>query len=337
MTTGAAWYPLRLTTTFRTDPSGGRRIAERLGRRGLSDRGPVSETDELGGDPAGGWVRNGRFAGERLDDLVAADAEAIVGADWHEPRFPVAVRLVDASRAPPLRAFDLISGRPPERQHAGAVVAALHILDCPAGSMVGIGTGSAAGDDTPEQTAASVLARFVVQPGETIPLPARASYVYDPGTLAYEVNRTFVVRCDAGYADRGGSVSAADRRFSPRPIHGLTRFDGVVRVVTGCGAPELALERWNLAMPYRVAGRERCLVLTNLGSAVGIAWPGGLDTLPRATTCIVPAAMGAFTLVPNGKAVVLACFVPNVGRDVIMPLRATGYSDSAIAELGAWS
>jgi mannose-6-phosphate isomerase len=44
--------------------------------------------------------------------------------------------------------------------------------------------------------------------------------------------------------------------------------------------------------------------------------------------------MGEFPLVPDGRAVVLACFVPDLQRDIVQPLRAAGYRDEAIAELG---
>lgn len=331
MTTGQVWYPLRLTAAIRTDPFGGRRIAERFGRRGLPDSGPVSETVEIGSDdPGAGRVRNGRLAGERLNDLVVADRDALVGPDADGTRFPLAVRLVDAANAPPMRVYQPAPDASSTSRRACAVVAAVHILDCPDGSLFGIGDGEGF-HDVPVHSDGEVGLRWsAVQPGETIPLPAGVSYAYGPGTLAYEVNRTFVDRRDAGAASDGDAMATlADQTIAEpdcdlAPLHGLTRFDGAVRIVVGCGAPDLALERWNLAVPYRVAARGHCLVLTNLGAAVGIAWTGGLDTLPRATTCIIPAAIGPFTLVPNGKAVLLASFVPNPERDIIGPLRASG-------------
>lgn len=125
------------------------------------------------------------------------------------------------------------------------------------------------------------------------------------------------------------------RDFFPKPNHGLTRYEGHVRIVVGCASPFFALERWNLAVPYTVPSRpDRCLTLTNIGDPVAISYRGGVEQLGRAESCIIPAAMGDFTLVPDGKAVVLACFVPDLERDIVQPLREAGYRDDAIAELG---
>jgi mannose-6-phosphate isomerase len=74
--------------------------------------------------------------------------------------------------------------------------------------------------------------------------------------------------------------------------------------------------------------------LTNIGDPVGIAYNGGIETLNRAESCIIPAALGSFTLVPDGRAVVLACYVPDMEPDIIAPLREAGHTDEQIQSLG---
>ena len=57
---------------------------------------------------------------------------------------------------------------------------------------------------------------------------------------------------------------------------------------------------------------------------VTIRWAGGETTLGRAESCILPAALGACEIVPHGTADLIACYVPDLERDIVAPLRAAG-------------
>ena len=65
-----------------------------------------------------------------------------------------------------------------------------------------------------------------------------------------------------------------------------------------------------------------------------MAFSGGVETLARAESCIVPAALGAFRVVPDGIARLIACYVPDLALDIVTPLRESGYSDELIRTLG---
>jgi mannose-6-phosphate isomerase len=39
-------------------------------------------------------------------------------------------------------------------------------------------------------------------------------------------------------------------------------------------------------------------------------------------------------MVPEGEASLIVCYVPDLARDVVMPLREAGYSDEEIRDLG---
>ncbi len=81
--------------------------------------------------------------------------------------------------------------------------------------------------------------------------------------------------------------------------------------------------------------RERFVTLSNVGEArVSIEYQGGSETLGRAQSCILPAAIGEARLAPEGEATLAACYVPDLRRDVIAPLREAGYSDEEIRALG---
>jgi mannose-6-phosphate isomerase len=73
-----------------------------------------------------------------------------------------------------------------------------------------------------------------------------------------------------------------------------------------------------------------------VGAPVIVAWPGGEQTLGRAESVLLPAAIGDVTVAPTGaEADLIACYLPDLQRDIIDPLRAAGHSDDAIGALGA--
>jgi mannose-6-phosphate isomerase len=128
--------------------------------------------------------------------------------------------------------------------------------------------------------------------------------------------------------------------FLPTPNDGLAKpipdqgANGN-RIVVGAAGPHFALERWTIAHPHREPARpDRCLALSNLGDRVTIAYGGGVFSLGKAESCLIPAALGEFTIVPDHRTALIVCYVPDLVRDVIQPLRAAGHSDDAIRSLG---
>jgi mannose-6-phosphate isomerase len=67
---------------------------------------------------------------------------------------------------------------------------------------------------------------------------------------------------------------------------------------------------------------------------VRIEYRGGTERLGRAESCILPAATGEVRVVPEGEASLIACYVPDLERDVVAPLREAGHSDEVIRALG---
>jgi mannose-6-phosphate isomerase len=67
---------------------------------------------------------------------------------------------------------------------------------------------------------------------------------------------------------------------------------------------------------------------------VRLEYGGGAEELGRAESCILPAAIGEVRVVPEGEASLIACYVPDLERDVVAPLREASYSDEEIKTLG---
>ena len=66
-----------------------------------------------------------------------------------------------------------------------------------------------------------------------------------------------------------------------------------------------------------------------------IIWSGGEQTLERAESILLPAAIGDVTVSPSGaEADLIACYLPDLERDIVEPLRSAGHPDDAIRALG---
>ncbi len=349
------WYPLKMTFHTRHYTFGERLIVDRLGKRGLPAEGRVAETWEISDyGETSGVVRNGDLAGRTLHDLVVEYPDDLVGQGWRGAAFPLLAKFLDASHLLPihLHADDETAAR--KYGQPNGKTEAWHILDCADDASVLVGVRPGLDRATIRRALAEerwddVLLRHPVRPGETVYVPGGVLHTFGPDTVIFEIQQTSDLGQTAMRADNDGQPFTPEQRERnlselmdelrvdslPKPVHGLTRYVGPVRIVVGCAGPHFALERWNLAVPFDVPARpDRCLTLTNLGDPVAIAWDGGVELLGRAESCVIPAAMPAFRLVPDGKAVILACFVPDFPRDIIDPLRAAGHTDAEIATLG---
>jgi mannose-6-phosphate isomerase len=69
---------------------------------------------------------------------------------------------------------------------------------------------------------------------------------------------------------------------------------------------------------------------------VELDYEGGSEILGRAESCVLPAAIGEVSVIPSrtGASTLVACYVPDLERDVVAPLNEAGYSDEEIRALG---
>jgi mannose-6-phosphate isomerase len=139
-------------------------------------------------------------------------------------------------------------------------------------------------------------------------------------------------------ANIDATLAELKTNYLPRPHPGLDKpaNEPGNRITVGCAGPYFALERWRLTVPHLdPAHPQRCLTLSNVGPPVTIAWSGGEQTLGRAESVLLPAAIGDVTVSPTGaEADLIACYLPNLDRDIVAPLQAAGHADDPIRALG---
>jgi mannose-6-phosphate isomerase len=355
------WHPLKLTYHVRTYAFGARLIPDLLGKRGVPD-GIVAETWEVSDyRETSGTVVAGPFAGRTLHEVTMTHPDEVVGEGWRGPHFPLLAKFLDASRMLPvhLHADDETAAR--LHGEPNGKTEAWHILWCAesASILAGIKPGTSEADlisAFADQAYDRVMPRHPIHPGQTIHVPGGVLHSFGPDTLIFEIQQTSDLAQHVMPTDLHGNrlddetwqgniaKTLAELRtdYLPVPHDGLAKPtpdaepDGN-RFVVGAAGPAFALERWTIAHPHHEPARpDRCLTLTNLGNRVSLAYRGGTFDLGRAESCVVPAALGAFTLVPDGRTALIACYVPDLEHDVIGPLQATGHAPAAIRALGAF-
>jgi mannose-6-phosphate isomerase len=347
-------YPIKLTYHVRSYYFGGRLIPEMLGKRDAPE-GVVAETWEVSDyRETTGRITNGEYAGRTLHDLVTEFRGELVGEGWSGPRFPLLEKFLDASHMLPvhLHADDETArekhGEPHGKTEAWHILWAAEGATILAGVKEGL-TREVLFEAFKAKDYDAVMPRHEIRAGDTVYVPGGIIHSFGPDTLIFEVQQTsdlgrFVTPTDlygepleeeSWNANISAALDELRTHYLPRPNPGLVVEDGESRRVICCAGPYFALERWNLAQPYTEPSHpERCLTLSSVGDPVRIEYDAGTERLGRAESCILPAAIGEICVVPEGEASLIVCYVPDLERDVVAPLREAGYSDREIRALG---
>jgi mannose-6-phosphate isomerase len=349
------WYPLKLTSPIRRYTFGDRMIPRVLKKANLPE-GRIAETWEYSDeDSAPAMVVNGPLAGTSLRELVMEHPDELVGEGWRGPHFPLLGKFLDATHTLPVH---LHADDEKAKELYGAPngkTEAWHILACPEeGATVLAGARDGVTNEDVRQAALDqdydcVLRRLPIHAGDTVYVPGGTLHTVGPDTLVFEIQQTSDLAESLMPTDNDDRVLPPEEwrenieatlrclRLAPQPnpTHGLNVMSGNNRCTYCAAGPYFMMQRWKLTGPLTLAVHpDQCLALSNLVEPVSLVWPGGTDLLGRAESCIIPAATGQITIVPNGLAYVLATAVPNLARDVVKPLREAGHSDAEIATLG---
>lgn len=350
------WYPIKLSAHIRAYVFGDRLIPDKLGKLNLPE-GIVAETWEVSDyRDTSGIVTNGELAGRTLHDLTLQYPHELVGKGWSGPYFPLLEKFIDASHMLPVhlhpddeaarRLYDQPNGK----------TEAWHILWAAPGASVlaGVKPGLTRDDlfaAFKDENYDAVMQRYPIQTGDTVYVPGGTLHSFGPATLIHEVEQTsdltqtvmpvdlYGKRLDltAWVANINATLDELHAEYHPRPIAGLERrHGGLNRYIVGCAGPYFALERWMLTEPHieKVPAR-RCITLSNVADPVHISYDGGMETLERGESCILPAAIGEVRLEPLGTSSLVVCYVPDLEQDIVKPLREAGYSGEQILMLGA--
>ncbi len=195
----------------------------------------------------------------------------------------------------------------------------------------------------------SVIVRHPIQTGDTIYVPGGIIHSFGPDCLVFEVQQTsdlgqMVMPYDLyarqhsqeqWYANINATLDELRNHYHPKPNPGLALQEGNNRRRICCAGPYFALEHWTLVEPYiEPSHPRRCTTLSNVGDPIQLEFAEGTEQLNQAESCILPAAVGEVRMVPDQQASLVVCYVPDLQKDIVEPLRAAGYTDQQIHALG---
>ncbi len=353
-----ALYPLRFREVLRDYGFGDRWIVEAFEKDGLPDAPHrVGETWEVCDRPNGesSEVVNGALAGQTLHTLIDAYGEALLGSDVVArcgSRFPLLIKFLDATHTLGEQAHHSDALAAEQGLVDPGKTEAWYMLRTREGATIRVGneegvTRSKAHDALLAGTIKELMREVEVRPGDAFLLYAGTMHYSAGGVLFYEIMQNSDVYIGLRAPDP--ALPEEEREAAVRErmkgVHLEEGFDAQTTPVTlGSGANRrtfvfacryFALERLDLMAPTMLnCNGERFYVLSLIEGACTVVYGDHHEMLRPGQTLLLPAALGVVTLVPTEPSALLKTYVPDLAKDVVAPLRLSGVSDEAIADLG---
>lgn len=309
--------PLRLIPEYRDYVWGGDRL-----------RPEIVPTAEAWVVYEGDRVASGPYAGRTLSDLAVEFGEALLGrraVDQTGKRFPVLVKILDCAQWLSLQvhpndeqALALEGEGFFGKTEAWQVLEALPGAELIAGVKPGLSPDLLA-EAIRTGTVLETVQKLKVGVGETIFMSPGTIHALGPGLLIYEIQQTSDLTYrvyDWGrpqtetrklHIEKALAVSRHDALAPVLPAHNLA--DGESRVLSQCRYFKLEL----------ISAQEKAVELETLGASfhaltviegqTQVSVAGQTQQLERFETVLVPAAAGAYQLLPLGGCQVLKASV----------------------------
>jgi mannose-6-phosphate isomerase len=343
--------PLKFKPILQSKIWGGDGLYRVLGK-GTADLADLGESWELSDrDDNASVIAGGTFAGANLREIFSVHARDILGSQYSPTlsRFPLLYKFIYAKENLSVQVH------PGEGSPLGdAKTECWYILEAPPGAELILGI---AGDGDRTRTLSAlrtsacreVLNRVPARAGDLFFIPAGTVHAITAGLLLYEVQQnsdtTFRLydwdRTDSAGKPRALHIAEAEQVIDLRR-HGKHRIPPL-RIKRAAHEEEFrvacayfALARWSRlqgTVPLDHRGRFRAL--TCVEGAFELGWDGGVLPLAKGDTVLVPAACANPKLRETRPgAELLVSWIPVIGEEIYTPLRAAGYSDEEIRELG---
>ena len=347
-------YPFQFRPIYKEKIWGGAGLSKLYGRQLPSDK--VGESWEIAAHPHGmSVVSSGPLQGKTLSDLMALYGRDLIGTALPQDnleQFPLLLKIIDA------RDYLSVQVHPDDEYAADHEVGepgkweAWYVIDAEPKAEIIYGLAPQTTREDLRQALGSgniqqYLGRVQVQPGDIFDVPAGVVHALGRGVVVAEIQQN----SDTVYRlydwDRLGDDGV------PRPLHIRQALDVIQFSGERTGAVKgLAVETVDGIRDVRVANRyfalevltvkgnmvestagERFHLLTGLEGELTIVWQRETSQpfhLSPGVSTLIPACLNTYTLVGPGK--VMKCYVPDIGRNIVKPLLAYGYSHQDVTE-----
>ncbi len=343
--------PLKFKPILQAKIWGGDGLYRVLGK-GTADEKDLGESWELSDrDDNASVIAAGGFAGMNLRDLFSVHARDILGTQYSPTmaRFPLLYKFIHAK--------DNLSVQvhPGENSELGeSKTECWYILEAPGNAELILGI-AGEGDRERVLTALrgkdcqSVLNRVPVKAGDMFFIPAGTVHAITAGLLLYEVQQnsdtTFRLydwdRVDPSGKPRAMHIAEAEqvidlRRHAKHKIAPLLIKRATHEEEYRVACRHFAVVKWSRvqgSVPLNNRGRFR--VLTCVAGSFELGWETGAMAMGLGDTVLVPAACASPKLrETSAGASMLVSWLPVIGEEIRAPLKAAGYADEEIRDLG---
>ncbi|RYX84869.1 hypothetical protein EON83_07975 [bacterium] len=359
-------YPLRFKPFLKFYPYGGHRFAEVLEIDVPRDR-TIAETWEIAdhGEEQS-IVINGPLAGKTLRDLMVEYQQELVGGevwDRYGDYFPLLLKFLDCDKRLPAHMHPddetakLIGLGDTGKSEAWYIVRADSGAAAYVGTLPGVGGAEFQASIEEGNPYDGVMKKIPTRTGDTYFVPPGRLHGLDAGNLAFEIQQN----SDAGFGwdwagfVEAGIVSPADaiRHKSLAVEHALYE-DGIQEQTREvvlqeddderafcCACKYFVLERLKIRGNTDFHDKQnRFNTFTVISGAANFTGNGEVAFAKRGESLLIPAGVEV-KIEPNalagaGEVEVLRCYVPDLQRDVVDFLRASGAGDVEIAWLGSY-
>lgn len=308
-------YPLRFRPVYKDYIWGGNRIPKLYGRH--EPDGIYAESWEISTHPDGTTaIANGPLAGKTLRDLLPEHKTALLGSGIKGDDFPLLIKLIDAR--------DVLSVQVhPNDANAAAVngqakTEMWYFLEGDGSAQIYCGLKPGIGKDEfltamENKTFADILQSIPAKKGEAVFVPGGRVHAIGTGCLILEIqqnsNTTYRIydwdRVDSKGKGRELHIDKAlkviDWKNNGNP---LCKVSG--STIQNC--EYFCLDRFVLsaAQKFPMSGKSFHALFVAEGSG-SISWNGGKETLSPGQSWLVPAALGEYTLCPDGAGLTVLC------------------------------
>ncbi|MBI4786443.1 MAG: class I mannose-6-phosphate isomerase [Chloroflexi bacterium] len=343
-----AIYPYQLEPVIKEKVWGGRNLETVLGKT-LPPKVMIGETWEAW---EGCIVENGIYQGQTLDRVMDQDAAGVLGsASVGGRRLPLLFKFIDAQDDLSVQVHPDDAQARARENYAFGKTEAWYILHAEPNAKLILGfnrdvrrdeiTASIAND-----TLTHLLASAPVQRGDVLFVPAGTVHAIGKGIVLAEIqeNSDITYRLyDWGRAVQGRALHVAQSldvldfgRLDDAKIPSLTihhpHFDQ--HYLVACRYFVLELLEVRQPTPS-LALNEKFQILSVITGAADIAYGNQSSIVAKqGQTFLLPAQLGAYVISPRTSCRLLRAYVPDLEREVVVPLIRAGYDKASIMRLG---
>jgi mannose-6-phosphate isomerase len=357
-------YPLKFQPFLKFYPYGGRRLVNLLHKENVPVDRDVAESWEIAdhGEEQS-VVVNGSLQGKTLRQLMEEYKSELVGKEIYDrygDYFPLLLKFLDCDKRLPahLHPSDADAKKMGLNDTGKAEAWYIFKADPGAGAYCGSLPGL-----TPEKFSDAIarndnfdgVMNYVsTQTGHTYLVPPGRLHSIDAGNLAIEIQQN----SDAGFGwDWQGFVEAGvidpvdaenHKKWAPQTAlyeDGAQQHTRIITLSQGnvtrtfCAVCQyFALEKLVIAEPYEFQDNAtRFNTFTITDGKAEISGNGESTFAKLGESLLIPAGTKTFIKPADSQPVeILRCYVPDIEKDIVDPLRLAGYSDVEIAWLGSY-